>query len=216
MALSRFRQTVPFKTSGYHEQPRPDANDTVHHGFGPHFSLPHYQYQDDSFNRASDFEALVPQFLFTLPYDTPLWNTRVDGLPTLGYEYPPFSNDYPASPTSSITPPPFPTTPPSLLNANRFSPEPLQNFTTSTGGFLSQENIHQERSSVHDSFSNTQDGNRIVGQITMLHDREHEYTLCFKPPSPESNLVEGVSSLVSDEMTKSRVSGLLPQKFENG
>ena len=209
MALSRLQQTVSFKNSGYHEQPRQDATDTVRHEFGPHCPLPHYQYQEDSFNQTSDFEALIPQFpTFTLPYNAPLWNTHVDGLPTLGYALSSFSNDYLASRTSSITPPPFPTISPSLPNANQFSisPEPFQNSTTPTGDFLPQETIHREHSSVHDPFSNTRNENYIVGQMATLHDRVHP-----KSPSPKNHPAEAMSSLVSNEMTKSYVSTLSPQ-----
>jgi len=213
MALSRLQQTISFKNSGYYEQPRQDASDTVHHEFGPHCSPPHYQYQEDSLNQTSEFEALIPQFPFTLPYNIPLWNTQVDGVPTLGYEPSSFSNDYLASRTSSITPPPFPTLSPSLPNANQFSisPEPFQNSITPTGDFLPQETIHREHSSVHDPFSNTRNENHIVGPMATLHDRVH-----LKSPSPESHLAEAMSSLVSNEMTESHVSTPSPQKFENG
>jgi len=209
MTPSRLQQTASFKTSGYREQTRSDASDTVHHELGPHCSSIHYQYQEDSFKQASDFEALIPQLPSTLPYDAPPWNTQVDGLPTLGCEFLPSPNDYLASPTSSITPPP------SLPNANQFSSEPFQNFTTPMGGLLPQETIHREQSSVHDPFSNTLNEKHIVGQMATPDDRVHR-TFCIKPPSPESRLAEIISSSVSNEMKKSHVSTLLPQKIENG
>ena len=214
MASSRFQHTVSFETSGSHEQPRPDVYDTVHRGSGPHCSLPPYQYQEDSFNQALYFEALVSQFPVTLPYNPPLWNTQVDGLPTLDYELPPFSNNYLASPTSSITPPPFPTTPPSLPNPDQFSLEPFQGFTTPAGDSLSQENIHQEQPLVYVPFSNTWGENYLVGQIVTLRDHAHRYTSCSEPPSPESHLSEDMSLLVSGEMVTSHVSARSPQKIE--
>jgi hypothetical protein len=214
MASSRFQQTASFKTPGSHERPRPDASDMVHHGSGPHCSLPPYQYQEDPFNQALDFEGLASQFSFTLPYNAPLWNTQVVPLPTPDYELPSFSNDYLASPASSITPPPsFPTT---LPHADQFSSEPFKGFATLMGDSLLRETVRQEQPSVYDPFSNTWDENHLVGWVATLHDRVHHYTPYIESPSPESHLVEGMSLLVSNEMTTPHVSTLSPRKIWNG
>ena len=214
MASSRFQQSAAYKSSGSHEQPRSDANDTVHHRSGPHYPFPPY-HQEDFLRQAFDFEALVLQFPFTLSSNTPLWNTQVDGLSTLDHELPLLPNDHLRSPTSSITPPPFPTTPPPLSNVDQFNFKPSQVFTTPVEDSLSQETIHQEQPSAYVPFSNTWDENHLVGQMATLHDRAHRYTSYFKSFSPESHLAEDISSLVSNGMTTPHVSTLSPLKIGN-
>ena len=103
-----------------------------------------------------------------------------------------------------------------LPNADQFSSELFQDFTTLAGGSLSSEIIHQEKRLVYDPFSNIWDEDHLAGQMVTLHDRVHRYTFCFESPSPESHLAEGIPALVSNEMTTPHVGTLSPQEIESG
>lgn len=222
MPSSHFQQTISFQPSRYDcELPyQLGASDAVHHESRPHYFLPPYQYQEDSFTETLDSEARVSRFSFTLPYDFLPWNSRVDRLSTPEYEPPSFHNHYLASPTSSITLPSLPTTPPSLPNAGQFqftSQWSQGGPTAPMGGFPSQEAIHQEQLSVYDTSSGIWDGNYLVSdQMATVHERVHRYTSCFESPSLESYAAESMSPPVSNKKVTPHVSIFLPQKVEVG